>query len=323
MARDIDRKLRLTAAALGVTTCKDLAAAFRSVNPATSFDVERGYKWLQGRARPREFRVYEDWAVLLDMGHSGDWIAESEVGAFLDAICARRHLAPETLLRRAEVFSGASTARHPEPSRGRELVGTYACYSHAWSPYFRGKLIRGVLSIAPAPDRQRLHATYGENLPTGRIQVEGPVTISDRMLHLDLREPGGGAQLTFCLYPPTVPASVLGGLMCGITFLGPDPQPSVTRVVMIRLPAATPGLHAVEAYLPSQASLAEDLAALGLEVGAPDIVDKCLKEFLVGVGGAAMDQVPSTGYRKLIELFDRNWFDRASPLEVDEVSDSL
>ena len=67
MARDIDRKLRLTAAVLGTITRKDLAAQFRLINPATTFDVERAQKWLQGRARPRERQVYEDWASALPM----------------------------------------------------------------------------------------------------------------------------------------------------------------------------------------------------------------------------------------------------------------
>ncbi len=60
MARDIDRKLRVTAALLGAATCKDLGVAFRNVNPATTFDVSRAHKWLQGRARPRDARLYAD-----------------------------------------------------------------------------------------------------------------------------------------------------------------------------------------------------------------------------------------------------------------------
>src|SRR4030095_10089810 len=62
LAREIDRKLRLTAAFLGAATRKDLARAFHRVNAATPFDVERAHKWLQGRATPREPQVYEDWA---------------------------------------------------------------------------------------------------------------------------------------------------------------------------------------------------------------------------------------------------------------------
>src|SRR5262245_48901037 len=99
VARDIDRKLRLTAALLGAVTRKDLAAAFRRVNPATPFDIDRANKWLQGRARPREPQVYEDWAKLLDLGHPGAWIADCDSEAFLDAICARHRRDRDALLR--------------------------------------------------------------------------------------------------------------------------------------------------------------------------------------------------------------------------------
>ena len=57
MSREIDRKLRLTAALLGTSTRKDLAMAFRKINPTTSFDIERADKWLQGRSRPRDRQI--------------------------------------------------------------------------------------------------------------------------------------------------------------------------------------------------------------------------------------------------------------------------
>jgi hypothetical protein len=44
VGRNIDQKLRVTMALVGAVTLKDLAAAFRRVNPATSFDVERTHE---------------------------------------------------------------------------------------------------------------------------------------------------------------------------------------------------------------------------------------------------------------------------------------
>src|SRR5262249_6374021 len=135
---------------------------------------------------------------------------------------------------------------------------------------------------------------------------EGPVTTAERMLHLDLRETRTRAQLILCLFPPTRPASILGGLMCGTTILGPEPQPSVTRIIMIRLPTASARLPA-DAYLLPQASLAEDLAGLGFAVAHPDVVDHHLTHFLTDGGGGGLDQAPTTSYRALLELFDRQW----------------
>jgi hypothetical protein len=48
LAQDIDRKLRLTVAFLGAVTRKDLAAAFRRVNPNTSFEIGRADKLAAG-----------------------------------------------------------------------------------------------------------------------------------------------------------------------------------------------------------------------------------------------------------------------------------
>jgi class 3 adenylate cyclase len=194
-----------------------------------------------------------------------------------------------------------------------ELVGTYACYSHAWSPYFRGRLIRGILSIAAAPGPQRLLGTYTEALPTGRMRVEGTVTMAERALYLDLCEPQGGARFLFCLSPPTAPASVLGGFMSGAAVIGPESQPSVTRIVMVRLPTASPPLDPPDAYLPPDASLAGDIVALGLAVADPDLVDRALAAFLSGGGGGGLDQIPWAAWRAVVEVFDRQWLGRAPP----------
>ena len=311
MGVEIDRKLCLTAALVGAASRKDLAAAFRRVNPATPFDLERAHKGLQGRAVPRDHRVYEDWARLVDLGEPADWIAACRADAFLARLCARHGLARETLLSRAARFGGAAAVRRGAADiRASELVGSYVCYSHAWSHYFRGRLIRASLAIAAGSGPQRLLGTYSEALPTGQVQAEGAVTMAERALYLDLREPRGGIQVVLWLFPPTPPVSVLGGFMTGTTFIGPEPQPSVTRIVMIRLPATDPRSdRPASAYLPPGASLAADLAALGVPVAAPDAVDEALAAFLSGGAGGGLDQIPCAAYRDLVELFDRCWLE--------------
>jgi len=310
MGVEIDRKLCLTAALLGAATRKDLAAAFRRVNPATSFDLERAQKWLQGRALPRDRRVYEDWARLVDLGEPAEWIARCGAEAFLERLCARHALARETLLSRAARFGGAAAVARGDDVRASGLVGTYVCYSHAWSSYFRGRLIRGTVAIAAGSGPQRLLGTYTEALPTGRVQAEGAVTVAERALFLDLREPRGGIHVALWLFLPTPPASVLGGFMTGTTFIGPEPQPSVTRIVMIRLPVTNSrSERPASAYLPPGASLAADLGALGVPVAAPDAVDDALAAFLSGGAGGGLDQIPWAAYRDLVELFDRCWLE--------------
>jgi hypothetical protein len=305
VAQDIDQKLRVTAALLGAVTLKDLAAAFRRVNPATSFDVDRAHKWMQGRARPRELRLYEDWAKVVDLGRPAAWIADGALDDFIEEICARHNCDRATLQRQSEPSRRSVAGQRQEPSLS--LAGTYACYSHAWSPYFRGQLIRGELSITQPNGKQGLLARYSERLPTSRLQLDGPLAVAGRALHLDLRETGGNGRMFFCLSLPTPPASVLAGLMCGATIIGPDAQPSVTRIVMIRLPAPSMWLRSEVAYLPAQTLVAGDLASLGLRIPDPAAVDKGIGKFLRGGHEGGLDQIESPSHKALVDLFDPIW----------------
>ncbi|MFO1082043.1 MAG: hypothetical protein U1E23_15605 [Reyranellaceae bacterium] len=308
MAQDIDRKLRLTAALLGTATRKDLAGAFRRVNPQTVFDVTRADKWLQGRARPREGQLYEDWSKVLELDRSGRWVSDCPFEEFVEAVASRHRRDPDDLRRAAD--APASRANPEAP--GLSLAGTYVAYSHAWSPYFRGQLIRGSIVVGASGRGDRPSARYSEVLPTGPMELDGTVAVDKRTIRIEVYDPTRISQyLIFALFPPTPPVSVLGGLMFGTTLIGPDAQPSVSRVVMVRLPEPSSRLQSEESYLPADASLAEDLLALGLPIHEPAAVDRCLARFLGDGGGHGMDQVPASGYRELIELFDRAWLTRA------------
>ena len=305
MAREIDRKLRLTATVLGAVTRKDLAAAFRRVNPATPFDIDRANKWMQGRAQPRELQLYEDWAKLLDLGRSGQWIADCDSETFLETLCACRGADPASLRERLARDSSLGQQQERSPT----LVGTYVSYSHAWSPYFRGHLIRGEMAITAGPAPHRLVASYGEVLPTGPLKLAGSLTASGRAITMELHEVGGEAHFSFCLFPATPPVSVLGGFMCGATVIGPDAQPSTTRIILLRLPGPNERLRTAEAYLAPGASITEDLAALGLKVADSTTVDRQLSAFLRVRPDDGPDQIPVAGYRALVESFDRLWLE--------------
>lgn len=317
MGRDIDWKLCLTAAFVGAVTRKDLAAAFRAVNPASAFDLERAHKWLQGRARPREPAVYDDWARLLGLGRPGAWVADCDAEAFADALCARDSHDRAALVEQARAFAGGAAKGGSGSGGPPAVVGTYACYSHAWSPYFRGRLARAALTIAaPEAAGRPLVAAYAENLPIGTVRYEGAVTISECAIYLDLRQLSGGVHLLWCLFPPTPPASVLGGVMCGVTCLGPAPPPSATRVVAVKLPPdAGPSPQALDTYLPPGASPAADLAALGLPLGRlHHPVDLAFAGFLSeGSGRCGVDQAPTGAFRALVDLLDRHWLTHARP----------
>lgn len=97
--------------------------------------------------------------------------------------------------------------------------------------------------------------------------------------------------------------------MFGTTRIGPDAQPSVTRIVMVRLPESNALLRSRDAYLP-RGSIAGDLVALGLDVEDQAATDRLFDEFLTGSSGG-FDQVPVSTYRALADVFDRRWLSAA------------
>ncbi|RWO56422.1 hypothetical protein [Mesorhizobium sp.] len=308
MAQHIAQKLRLTAAVLGTVTRKDLAAAFRGVNPKTAFDLGRADKWLQGRSQPRELSVYDDWTKLLKLEQPGAWIAESDLPGFTAAICARHGIDRAELERRANAHF-ETAAGHEERSPGLALAGTYACYSSALSPYYRGQLIRGSLSIDVGPGANGLTAAYREALPTGQLLLGGQMTSAKRGLYAHLKA-SGEAQFFLCLFPHSRPGSVLGGYLCGTTIIGPEPQPSLTRILMVRL--RNPAPQAWGGYLPPDGSIAADLASLGLSVEQTEAVDRQLAQFLVGDSDGGASQIPPAEFRAIVDVFDRHWLSHSA-----------
>jgi hypothetical protein len=236
------------------------------------------------------------------------------VEAFADALCQRHGLVRDELDRRADALTRASSSSARE-QRALEISGTYACYSNAWSPYYRGQLIRGVFRIeGKGGGLPGAIATYEELLPTGRLLMEGAIAIAKRGIYVSLQEPGGDDQFLCCFFPPSPPVSVLGGYMTGATTIGPEPQPSVTRIVLIRLPPTiTEQLKVWGGYLPPTCSIADDLAALDLKLD-DKAADTHIKQFLTGVGCKGIDQISTQDFRALLEIFDRHWlWQRTSP----------
>ena len=101
MVRDFGAKLRITAAALGCASQKDLCARFHAVNPGTTFELDRSYKWMQGRALPRSVGLYEDWAKLLGTGRPLAWLQSCTADEFLELVCDRHQVSRDALAARA------------------------------------------------------------------------------------------------------------------------------------------------------------------------------------------------------------------------------
>lgn len=285
MDNDFAAKLRITAEALGCSGRKDLVARFRAANPATTCDLDRLHKWMQGKARPRSGQVYDDWAKVLGSARPGAWLLRcplEEFRAEVIALHGARALSPARPLpaaREPRAAAEAGPARASLMGGVQHLCGHYAAYSHAWSPYYRGALIRGALHIAPTA-RDGLAATYTESLVGGAVRLACDRLILGQSLHMLLREPGAELPVFMSLHLPRPPASVLCGILSGAAFVSPEPTPTASRIVMVRVPGEA-GLEESNRYLmPEPGAIARDLRALGLAEEVPEAVERRILEFL-------------------------------------------
>ena len=315
MVREFERKLRLTAALIGANTRKDLARAFERVNRATTFDIDRAAKWLQGRAHPRDLSLYQDWAAILGLDRPLAWLLECELPQFLDEL-SRRHSVDALLLARRA--NGFGRARRPPPlatpPASAFLCGVFACYRPAFSPYFRGRLIRSSLAVS-AGIKGELQARYSELLPTGPDHAAGPVTGDGRSLFIDLVSPlVVGDRAFLSLFKPQSPASCLAGLYSSATLIGPNAEPSCARLLAVRAPGEqAAALESTNRYLEPGESIANDLARHGVLARPDGALDARLAAFLRGRHEPGIEQVDAASYAELVDLFDRNWLASRSP----------
>ena len=315
-ARDIAAKLRLTAALLGGLSQKGLCAAFRRVNPQTGFELDRSYKWMQGRSLPRSTQVYEDWADVLGLGRPGGWVAGCGLDAFLDALCGDGRVDRAGLLRRAGLDMTPDGAAAEDATD--YLCAAYACYSQAQSPCYRGSILRGTLVIQPAPRRTEglvaRYSQYSHPVALGPSHVAGRVVVVGGMLALPLTAGSAGTPpVSFHLYLPAPPGSLLAGIMGSCTMMHPGGQPPyATRVAMVRVPLPAAALEASNRTMePAPLALSRDLAALGLRVADPAGLEARMDRFLrpQDTGWAGSDQIPMEQQVALSAACDRAWLD--------------
>jgi hypothetical protein len=300
-------KLRLTLALLGCASRKDLCARFRSVNPATHCDLERLNKWIQGRAMPRATSFYDDWIKVLDLDRSSTWLMNctpAELRSTLGA--AGRDVVPLPAPERRRV-----PLSHDSGIFGgsRALCGVYVCYSPAWSPHFRHRLVRGSLVIQ-AGHKGSLRAVYAEQLVGGAMRMEGDVQLTARTLHVLVRETNGGLPLFLSFILPGPPSSVMCGVMSGLAFVANEALPSASRILAVRVPDS-PQVAASNRYMDlGQPAIAEDLRALGLPLSIVSDADTHAASFFAN----DLDQVTAAEQSGFAALFDPLHFSQDGPV---------
>ncbi len=310
VAQDFAAKLRIVAVVLDCGTRKELCAAFRAADPRTQFEVERTQKWLQGRAVPRSGQVPAEIARILGLAQGGAWVSACSPEDFLAAVAARRGLDPATIGRMAASWGGAEPPTTVAPSRpvlagnNHHLLGRYACYSPAWSPYFAGQLIRGCLVLEARGEG--IAATYTERLVGQRVGFQGSAVATGRSLHLDMREPTGGLPVFMSTFLPGPPASVLCGVMAGVVALSHEAKPTAGRIVMVRVPAGGRDPESDNGYMPATPKAIDaDLARLGLVFPAGATPGEAIRQlFFRRPPEALVDQVSDEDQARLTQLMD-------------------
>jgi len=299
-------KLRMAAVALGCNSRKEFCARFRSVNRATQCDLDRLNKWMQGRSLPRAGSVYADLAAVIGTAKSGRWVAESRLEEFaaeltsLTGVDAAALAIPDNLSRcnnplLVGLFGGVAT-----------LAGAFAAYSPAWSPHFRGRLIRGALRLT-ASRSGALIGTYTESLVGRDVRLTAEAWIGGRSMHFVLREPEGEVPLFISLQVPGPPASVLCGIMSGMAFVSHEPLPSASRIVFIRVPD-TPRIDGTNRYFdPLPGAIAADLLDLGFDIPEADRLDAFTRVFL----SAGPNQVTAQDQATFASMLDGQHLDVA------------
>jgi hypothetical protein len=318
LARDFATKLRLAAVVLGCTSRKELAAAFRGVNPETSFDIERADKWLGGKALPRAADVYRDLSKLLALDHPLEWLTSCSADELLAVLVKQSGMASELLREGARNFphnTRRQSAAPPVDSGASFVEGAYACYSYSFSPYFPGWLIRSSMIIGPGHGVGSV--AYSHNMPPEPTRFTGNITFNGRGMQIALHQTvSGDMRIHMALFGPAPPATVLAGMLCGAAVVTPEPEPSAARIILIRLPAPSPAFDALyTAFQPDQ-SIADDLALAGMQFSDRDEVDRRIKEYLPARPHNGIEQIATAEYRELVEYFNREHYARVAALRT-------
>lgn len=306
VSEDFATKLKITAAALGCNTQKELCARFRAINPDTPFDPTRAYKWVQGRSRPRDWRLYDDWATVLDLGKSGQFLRNCALSEFIELVGERYDL-PPAMLRSLGGLEADDTPAPPAPAAAGSphayLAGAYTAYSPAWSPAAQGKIVRGDLTIIP--DGAGGHdIRYVEALVGGSLDIGGKLARAGRSLVAAL---GGGdidSPIFFCISDPAPPALLLLGVISGAVVHDAEARPTASRVICVRNRTTSPHPASHGAYLESERDvLAADLERIGYDPSHTSELAGLILSFILEQSGQAVVDAPQAMIGALTRAF--------------------
>ena len=251
-AVDLPRKLELTAEALGCGTLKELHVRLLEINPATTFDPERAYKWRQGRSTPRHMSVYQDISDALGLSVPAETLRDCSSEVF------------EALL--AERPNPGTTAPDIGVWRPFHLSGRYILYMPSFNPYPVPKLLRMELRMKVPPFER---ATAELIVPRHGFEVRhrGTIDYADRLVLISLRSEEFEDAVIVTFSDPPTPVRAIAGLILGKPAYVANPGPHCTRTLLIRAPERGADPPIPDFYLDLDAAvMTRELAWIGLPV---------------------------------------------------------
>ncbi len=231
---EIGKKLELTATALGCLTRKELCAAFERVNPSTVLTVQNSYNWMSGRAAPRNFSLFEDWARVLRLPEGPHFIMSSSLADFAAALSQRFALPASALEPLGLSGRGRREAMQTPASwrNGSLLQGSFLVLSAAWSPLARGQLLLGAIRFEPS--KEGLSAVYSEQLLGRCVRFSGEGAEDGRSGQLVLQCDANAGTYFMSFHLPTLPGNLSGGIFAGNAIYDPQAQPTAGVLLFLR-----------------------------------------------------------------------------------------
>ncbi len=224
-ARDFPAKLALAAEVLGCRTQKELLAQLLVVNPETSFDPVRSYKWLQGRSTPRDPGVYQDLADALGLGHSGEVLRTCTLEAFNAMLAARA--GPPSLPDTAQPRPDAPDLSY--------LDGEYVLYMRSFSTFPTPKIYYCRFRMATGPTR--LTTGQMDLVLAGQVsRYYGTIGSAGRLVTAVLNSETQGTTVIVWFADPAARVRAIGGLGGGQVAFIAAAVPKCTRIALIRVP---------------------------------------------------------------------------------------
>lgn len=291
-ARDFPAKLALAAERLGCRTQKELLAQLLAVNPRTSFDPVRSYKWLQGRSTPRDPQVYQDLADALGLSQSGETLRTCSMEAF-NAMLATRPGPPP-----------AAGPVWPDAPDLSYLGGEYVLYMRSFSQFPAPKVFYCRFRISTGPTRQT--TAQLDLVLAGQVsRYYGTVGRAGRLVSAVLNSETQGTTAILWFADPAARVRAIGGLVGGQVAFIAAAVPKCTRVALIRVPdGVDPDLADCYSEV-DEDELAHSLEASGHRAARRSGLARQLLEFLDAEGDGFSVSVPSEDAERLVAVVER------------------